>query len=385
MTACLRKKRENFLTAAIKINCGEVYMFRKVKNITLQFIAGANIATIILMLFIGYSDRVNPVEHPIIANAGLVFPVFLLLNFCFLVFWICFKWRGVIIPVAGFLLCYFPMRTYIPFNVSSDAPTGSIKVLSYNVWCFAGGERNADGKNPILEYIREQNADIVCLQEANAGELGKARLDAVMDSIYQYKDTAMSSPGGDCIALYSKFPILSRERIHYKSKGNLSMAYGVKIGNDTVLVVNNHLETTGLSNEERSQFKTMLKGEMKSKSAEHTSKLLVEKLGEASVKRAPEAEAVERYLSMHEGRSIILCGDFNDSPISYVHRVIAKNLIDCYVESGNGPGISYHHSGFYVRIDNIMCSEDWRPYNCKVDDKIKDSDHYPISCLLKKR
>lgn len=35
----------------------------------------------------------------------------------------------------------------------------------------------SDGKFPILEYIREQKADILCLQEASTNEIGKARVD----------------------------------------------------------------------------------------------------------------------------------------------------------------------------------------------------------------
>lgn len=362
-----------------------IIMFGSIRKFFLQLIAGANLATVFIMLFIGYSDRLDPVKHEVLANAGLVFPIFLLVNFCFLIFWLCFKKIGILIPLLGYIFCYIPLRTYIPFNIPSSPPDGAIKVMSYNVWSFAGWERFPDGKFPILEYIREQKADILCLQEALTNEIGKARVDSVMDKLYQYRDTAMSRPGGDCIAIYSRYPIVSRERIQYPSKGNLSMAYEIKKGNDTIIVVNNHLETTGLSVEDKSSFKSMVKGNLEGTAAKKASYHLVDKLSEASIKRAPQADAVARYVSKHLGRSIILCGDFNDTPISYAHHVISKNLTDCYVESGNGPGFSYHEGGMYVRIDNIMCSSDWQPFECKVDSKIKDSDHYPIFCWLKKR
>ena len=80
---------------------------------------------------------------------------------------------------------------------------------------------------------------------------------------------------------------------------------------------------------------------------------------------------------------MIVCGDFNDTPLSYTHRVISNGLIDCFVETGNGPGVSYNRSKMYVRIDNILCTPDFKPYACKVDDSIKNSDHYPIMCWLK--
>lgn len=31
----------------------------------------------------------------------------------------------------------------------------------------------------------------------------------------------------------------------------------------------------------------------------------------------------------------------------------------------------------------MMCSDDWEPYECKIDRKISSSDHYPIVCYLK--
>jgi hypothetical protein len=360
-------------------------MLRDIKRFTLQIVAGANLATIFIMTFVGFSDRFNPVKHQLLANVGLVFPVFLVLNFGFLLFWLCVKKKGVWLPVMGYLVCYMPVRAYIPFNVPHDIPKDAIKVMSYNVWSFAGWERHADGKFPILEYIKAQKADILCLQEAMTYEIGQARVDAVLDKLYPYKDTLKVSPTSDCIAIYSRFPILSHERIIYPSRGNLSGAFELKIGRDTVIVVNNHLETTGLSSEDKREFKQMVKGDLPTPEAKRMSYKLVDKLGEASAKRAVQADAVARYVSKHEGRSIILCGDFNDSPISYARRTIAKGLTDCYIASGNGPGISYHKGGMYVRIDHIMCSDDWQPYACKVDRSIKESDHYPIICWLKKQ
>jgi len=347
-------------------------------------IAGANVATLVILLLVGYSDRLNPVDFPMLSNVGLLFPVFLLINFVFLCFWLLFKKRFVLIPFFGFVVCYFPIREYMPLNFGGEPPKDAIKVLSYNTWGFAQGEYDSDGINPIVRYVKQQNADIVCLQEAGYGGSIAEQIDTLLRPIYSYCDTIHHPDGGDVLALFSKFPIISRERIPYPSVGNLSVAYQLKIGKDKVLLINNHLETTGLTLEERAQFKQLIKGKLETDTAEQTSKLLVVKLGESTRKRAPQAEAVARYIKQHDKMSTILCGDFNDGPISYAHRTIAKNLTDCYVASGNGLGISYHHAGFFVRIDNIMCSNDWKPYGCQIDRKIPASDHYPIVCYLKK-
>ena len=86
----------------------------------------------------------------------------------------------------------------------------------------------------------------------------------------------------------------------------------------------------------------MIKGELGGTAVTRTSKWLIRHLAEQTKKRAPEADAVARYIAYHRGTPMIVCGDFNDSPLSYAHSTIAEGLTDCYVATGYGPGISYH-------------------------------------------
>lgn len=351
-----------------------------IKRLTLQMIAGADVATIIIMLLVGNVDRVDPTEHPLLSNLGLAFPLFLLANFCFLVFFAFFKRRYMLVPLLGFAVGYPAVRRYWPLNVGRDTPAGSIKVLTYNVCGFSRGDAPDGEPNPILEYIAGSDADIVCLQEARLD----AEVLAAVSGVYEHIDTARSMPAGGCVMLLSKHRILSKEHIPYQSRANLSAAFKVLVGGDTVTVVNNHLETSGLSAADRSGFREMVKGHTGKDSMREESKRLIVKLGESARLRAPQAEAVARYVRSCGG-SVILCGDFNDNPLSYTHRVIGQGLVDCHVAAGNGPGVTYHHNAIFVRIDNIMCSPDWEPYNCKADRGIDASDHYPVFCWLKRR
>lgn len=361
-------------------------MFKGVKDFTAKTIAGANVATIVVMMLVGFADWLNPASFPTLSNAGLLLPVFILINFGFLVFWVIFKLKYVVIPFLGFIICFSPVRKYCPLNAKEDTPYDAVRVLSYNTWNFGGTDVPTNEVNPIVAYISEQDADIVCLQEAFAPSPEVVtQIDTILRKQYPYRDLTAHPSGGDGLALYSKFPIINKERIPYDSKGNLSVAYRLRIQGQQVLVVNNHLETTGLSPEDRANFKSLIKGDLETAPAKQTSKLLVTKLGESTKKRSLQADAVSDYLAKRKGGSIIVCGDFNDGPNSYARRVIAKHMTDCYVAAGRGPGISYHKGGFFVRIDHILCSEDWKPYDCKVDNQIATSDHYPIICTLKKQ
>lgn len=366
-------------------------MFRKIKKVSFWLLVAANILAILLMAAIGNVDHVHPVAHPLWANLGLGFPVILAVNAGFLVLWVCIRFRMVWLPLLGLLLCYVPIRKYIPFNPPKELPHGTIKVLSYNVYLFAPWDLPEGSSNPIIDYIIQSKADIVCLQEANAGE-SKAATDidpiAELAKHYEHIDTVHKQSGrGDVLMVLSRYPILRREIIPYESDGNISVAYTLDIRGTETLLVNNHLESYRLDQKDKDGFKSLVRHPFDTPSSKRESAYLIDKLGEASALRAPQAEAVARYVAERLNRKmpVILCGDFNDNPISYAHRTIAERLTDCYIASGNGPGISYHKSGMLVRIDHILCSSDFEPYGAKVDDRVGNSDHYPIFCRLKYR
>ena len=108
-------------------------MIKQLKQFTINLIAGANIAAVLLMLVVGYAGHFYPPNHPLLSTLGLTFPVFLVLNVLFVLFWVVFKWHMLWIPIAGFLLAYIPISTYVPINPHQDVPDGSLKVLTYNV------------------------------------------------------------------------------------------------------------------------------------------------------------------------------------------------------------------------------------------------------------
>ena len=124
-------------------------------------------------LFVGtlilsaYSPYLNPKINPLASSLGLAFPIFLTINLIFIGFWAFVNYRYALLPAIGFLICIPQIRTYIPFNSTTKTiPEGSIKILSYNVMSFNNLEKK-DGKNPVLSYLVDSNADIICLQEYN--------------------------------------------------------------------------------------------------------------------------------------------------------------------------------------------------------------------------
>jgi len=362
-------------------------MISQLKKFTVNLMAGANIATVLLMLFVGYSDHISPADYPLLSLSGMTFPFFLLANLLFLFFWLLFKWRKVWIPVAGFILAYIPISIYIPLNRQGDISETTLKVVSWNICAYGGNFKYENGFGTVLDYLRQQDADIVCLQE-DVDTWRRYVMDEYRKNGYEYNDTTVfchTSSSFNGVGIHSRYPILRKERIDYESEYNGSVAYFLKVGADTLLVINNHLEATHLQKTDRNRYADMLKGNMERDTAMAESVLLAGKLGLAAMQRARQAEAVRDYIAAHRRYPVIVCGDFNDNPISYSRRTIAEGLTDCFVKSGNGIGLSYNQKGFFFRIDHILCSSDFEPLRCEVDSKIDCSDHYPVVCWLKKQ
>lgn len=344
-----------------------------------------------LLLFTAYSPHIQPAMHPVQSCLGLAFPIFLVINGCFLIFWLVIQcYKSALLPLVGFLLCYSQIHTYLPVNFRTDSlPENSFKMLSYNIMGFDGTVKK-DGKNPILTYLKESNADILCLQEYATLDYSNflSQKDVERElKAYPYHRINVVGKGKsqtNKLACYSKFPILSARVLDYPSEYNGSVVYELKIGEDTVTVINNHLESNKLTKADKVVYEDMLKSPEKEK-VKSGLRLLVRKLAEASAIRAPQADVIAHEIAVSPHSHIIVCGDFNDTPISYAHHTIAQELDDAFTRSGRGLGVSYNQNKFYFRIDNILTSKNLKAYNCTVDRSIKDSDHYPIWCFIAKK
>lgn len=342
-----------------------------------------------LLILSAYSPYlINPVAHPMQSCIGLAFPIFLILNVGFLLFWIFVRVKFVCLPLFIGLVCFPQIRVYVPYNKEVDLSklsSKSIKLLSYNSMAFGAGKK-ADGINNVLEYLRQSEADIICIQEyaelQGRNRVNKKDIDRSLKA-YPYRKVHVIGGKGSMnrLACFSKFPILSSRRLDYKSDYNGSVLYHIKVGADTLVLINNHLESNKLTRKDREVYSDMIQTPSR-ETLQAGTRLLLHKLAEATAIRARQADFIAAVVEETKNRFVVVCGDFNDSPISYTHRVISNHLKDAFVESGSGLGISYNQNRFYFRIDHILTSDNIRTYNCRVDRSVKDSDHYPIFCWL---
>ena len=343
-----------------------------------------------LLLFSAFSPSIiQPVKYPLLSLAGFVFPLLVIVNLFLLLLFLLFRgFKYAIVPLAALALCYAQLFTYLPINSPiAGKPKSGVKVLSYNTMSFSNMKK-LGGKNAVLDYLQASDADIICLQEhavsASNRHVTQKDVDKAL-AAYPYRSVKM--PNGQTpinnIAVYSKLPVLKTERIAMESNSNGAMAYHLKWEQDTLLLINCHLESNKLTPEDKEMYVQLIEKHEKEQ-VKAGVKVLLRKLSDASAIRAPQADSIANYLARHSYKYIMVCGDFNDIPISYTHHTLTRTLNDAFTESGRGLGISYHKNKFLFRIDNILVSAGLKASNCTVDSSIDASDHYPIWAYVEK-
>lgn len=344
-----------------------------------SFTLTINAVVVILLLICGFAYKIKPEYSFIAAFLGYGFPIFAIINLFFIFYWLVRMKGWILISLVGLILTYSSYQAWFPINFKTDEQLEeSIKVLSYNIMYLGYEDKQDPGTlNPIFDYIRDNDADIVCLQEAGPSFVRMTTHDPkVMEALKAYPYICSGERNKRySVVLLSKYPVIRFHRIDYVSQSNSSFCYDLKIGEDTVRVINNHLESNKLNKDDKNKYKDLLVNRESDK-LKNVAEVLGSKVGNASFIRSNQADSVSKVVS-ESPYKVIVCGDFNDVPGSYTYRTVRKGIIDAWVENGKGWGNTFHENLFLFRIDFIMHSPSIKSARVKVD-KLRLSDHYPI-------
>jgi endonuclease/exonuclease/phosphatase family metal-dependent hydrolase len=255
-----------------------------------------------------------------------------------------------------------------------------IKVVSYNVKNFAG-VKVADQKanaSKILDFLNTQNADIICLQETRLRRKNIFDVTEALKNLHSIEHYHYASSGTTFgILTFTSYPIVKMGEIRYQKSSNMAIYTDVLIDSDTVRIFNVHLQSyridpgkyeiidsPGISEEEDIKEIREIGGKLK----------------RAFQSRARQVREIRKVID-NSPYPVVICGDFNDTPVSYSYQQLRGDLNDAFVESGKGFGRTYIGKLPSYRIDNILYSNSFESYNFQADDFLA-SDHLPVSCLL---
>lgn len=333
------------------------------------FVGVITLVVVALFLTTLFVPSLDPRQHGEVSTLGLVAPIIYAMQAALTLYWIV-RWRPFIAVVMVFvsLLGVFQLslfyklelrRVYSEPNLKPRYDKKALKVMSYNVRSFIDDNRERQ-LDSIVKIIKAVNPDILCLQEMGFSDIADSLLEPLKPMPHSLSRVNLSP------AIYSRYPIIKASRMD--TLKNFVWADIVikkdKNNEDTIRVFNNHLHSTAIRRDDSNYIENHEYLEGDSLGKVHS---MVKRLTENNRVRAEQADTLAALVAVSP-YPVIVCGDFNDTPVSYTYRTVARKLNDPYRKVGRG--YSHTYRGFFdmLRIDYIFYSDEFEALSYEVVD-----------------
>lgn len=343
------------------------------------------------LLLSAYGGAIDPNKSVWPQIFGMTFPAWIILMLVMVPVSFIIWRKSALLPTAALLIAMPAILTISPLHIggalSQSERASSFSVMTYNVYGFVDHEFESDdsgGKGAkesrSLQQIIDTQPDIVCMQEGyNPNYRFKLQMDTI-NKIYPYSN--FIPEGGEII--FSKYPFKIVPTPQPAWHTAHFSAYELDVDGHPLLVVNCHLQSIGLTPDDKALYRELTDKRIESPTRSELSKVknsILSKLAVAFKLRAEQARHIRQFLEEYPGNAILV-GDFNDVQGNYAYRSICSaGMRDAYADSGFGPTITYIDNRFYFHIDQIFYRGDMRAVDIVRGD-IKSSDHYPMTATF---
>lgn len=342
----------------------------------------------LLLMVAGFVPSISPATNSWLPLLGLAFPVLFLLTVLAFLYWIIQrKWRSLF-ALSCLLLNLGPMSLYVQWNDTKEKETAlqikkesldkeinvgsqSLKIISYNAQLFGLYQDETSvsivnteympAMDSFLQVMKSQNADVVCLQEVYAKSGGLKALARFLkaEGNFEYSQTYTLSerrPYG--MIVLSKHKIKRWQPISFgPNTGNMAMWVDIEILDEAaarkksrIRIYNLHLQSFRFAKQD---YAVMQKQTKQQAIDIEGSKGIITRLRLGYQHRAEQVDLVKENMIACDFPKII-CGDFNDIPVSYTYRQLCAGMKDVFSEAGSGIETTYKGSMPSFRIDYIL-------------------------------
>lgn len=363
----------------------KLFRFRTVLNIL-------TVSALVSLILSYLASYIHPESLSLLPFFGLAYWLIFAANVTLLFFWALKKSRWTIAMLFVLLLGgRLHFRTFAFGSDEEATDNTELHIMSYNVHLFDRYNSNRNDsyetKRKILEYIEERNPDVVCFQEfyhqdAPTSFVTKDTILKIMDTKHYHERFAHKLAGRQNfgVAMFSKYRIIEKGNVNFQEhKGNYNYCIYADIvkGVDTFRVYNVHLQSIRLQKDEYAVFdpETVSNGDQSTNIIK-----LISKIRNAYPIRALQAEMIQEHMA-ESPYQVIVCGDFNDTPVSYTYNKFSSSLTDAFRNTSKGIGATYAGKIPVMRIDYIFHSKELGSREFIVQ-KDKLSDHYAIDCKV---
>ncbi|WP_051313176.1 endonuclease/exonuclease/phosphatase family protein [Sporocytophaga myxococcoides] len=267
------------------------------------------------------------------------------------------KWVGTVF----FLLSFFYFITLFRINRVNKTSESNcdFTVLSYNVSGYNIAHELGFKEN-LERVISGKNTDFVCLQEFFPEKGGP-----FLETLYPYQVvSAKKNVVG--VTIFSKYPIIRSGLVFEgRSDFNKGIYADVLLKGNVLRIVSVHFESNNLKKGNPFfPFKKVLRNAFW--------------LKETSEIRSTQVKKLNTFIDS-TSIPLIVAGDFNETPYSFVYQNMKDKLNNAFEEKGNGFGFTFLPNKAFLRIDHQFFEpQKLSIKNFKTFDTIRISDHVPI-------
>ncbi|MCD6090958.1 MAG: endonuclease/exonuclease/phosphatase family protein [Bacteroidales bacterium] len=315
---------------------------------------------------------------------GLTYPFLLLINIVFIILWVLLTNKNFLYSLLAILIGLSTLNKHFRLkDPEIKTVEQGIKIVSFNVKNLSNNNikyADINIRSSILNYLEDQNAQIICLQEFQTyPSKGINTVEEFQDRLgMPYYAKTRYVPKSkfkfvDLMLLYSKYPIISQRELRYMDKSYALIA-DIVYNHDTIRLFNIHLESNHFGKNEYEIFN--LSDETQNEERGDQVLSLVDKLARYSKIRNIQVDHIREVIK-NTSYPILICGDFNDTPATYSYQKLAKGLKDTFIEKGKGYGNTYNGKLPALRIDYILSDTLFQIHQFEIG-KINLSDHYPV-------
>lgn len=332
------------------------------------------------LLALSYASAfVNPAKAWYMMLPGLFFFPLAMLNLFLLVWAVARRSGAFVIPLIALLPTLLFVGRYVQAGNEAEEPDDGIRtvrMVSYNVGRFAN-LKDRDGRidrsvceDSVCAFLKTADADIVCLQEYYASDTDALR-SALASSFKGYDyDYYVFTGNHGCFGnvILSRFPILGQGVVKFDRSANLAVYTDIEAYGKKFRLYNCHFESYNIS------FPGIVKGLIDRKDG--ILKETERKMRHSLSLRPRQVDKVLEHIASCRSATV-LCGDFNDNPMSYTYQRLIRGHKDTFCEAGRGFGATYRILWPALRIDYVFLPKAFRA-KWHETPKIRFSDHYPV-------
>lgn len=247
------------------------------------------------------------------------------------------KTKNAAIYILSSIICLYFCSKSFSFHPFQKIEDNSFRLVSWNAEGFL---LNQDTLYKSSNLINSLTPDIICIQERPHDNL--LHRDKVSSAL-NLKYKAFNSREDEVLnmAVYSKWPIIEKKDYYFAESYNKILRVDILYKESRIRIFNMHLQTTGLStNSINGENKNILLGYM------HNTRV-----------RNCQTDILSKAI-VDSPYPVIVCGDMNDTPVSYAYHRISQKLIDSFQIAGNGWGGTFQSYWNIFRIDYIFSSKE---------------------------